>query len=75
MRCCSILATSKSIFEAPFSFTEPLVKTTINAEITMAIMVGNVTLGFRYQGAFSPLCDAKKLLPPKPKEMFLIRFK
>ena len=55
MRCCSNRATSKSILDAPFSFTEPFVKTTINAEITIAIIVGNVTLGLRYHGAFSPL--------------------
>jgi hypothetical protein len=31
------------------------VKVTMNAAITMAIIVGKVTLGFKYQGAFSPL--------------------
>jgi hypothetical protein len=55
MRCCSNRATSKSILDAPFSFTEPLVKTTINADITIAIIVGKVTFGLRYHGAFSPL--------------------
>lgn len=48
-------ANSKSVFGCPFSFTEPFVKVTMNAAITMAIIVGKVTLGFKYQGAFSPL--------------------
>lgn len=64
-----------SILGAPFSFTDPLVKVTIKAPITMAIIVGKVMFGFRYQGAFSPDWEAKKFDPPKPREMFFILLK
>ena len=73
--CTKFIASSRSILDSPFSRTLPVKTTTINALNKMAIMAGNVMLGLRYHGAFSPLCETKKPLPPNPKEIFLRRLR